>query len=139
MSSGCLESVCGCLGFARRFSDALTARRIYRSCVRPVRVAHRLPLAGMQFGERGLHRFRELRCSRSGTDFHVMNLKSLPHNRQSISLRGPRSPQALTGSLQGKTTSLRHPLILLSRHHRPDHARHLVGQGDHSPPFAACN
>lgn len=35
-------------------------------------------------------------------------------------------------SLQKKTTGLRHPIILFSRHDRPDHARHLVGQGDRS-------
>jgi len=64
-------------GFARRFSDVLAARRLYRSCVRPVRVAHRLPLAGMQFEERGPHRFRELRCSRPGTGFHVLNIEVL--------------------------------------------------------------
>lgn len=64
-------------GFARRFSDVLAARRLYRSCVRPVRVAHRLPLAGMQFEERGPHRFSELLCSSPGTGFHVLNIEVL--------------------------------------------------------------
>jgi hypothetical protein len=71
------RGVCGCPRFCKAISDVLAARRLYRSCVRPVRVAYGFPLAGTQFEERGPHRFRELRRSRPGTDFRVLNIEVL--------------------------------------------------------------
>ena len=42
------------------FFGNISARRFYRSCVRPLVVACCAPRAGMQFEEQGPHRFREL-------------------------------------------------------------------------------
>jgi hypothetical protein len=65
----------------------------------------------------------------SGLVYLVRTLKSLPHNRQSISLLEPRL-QALTTLPSIDGNGSRQTLIFLSRHHDPDDACHFVGQRD---------
>ncbi len=58
--------------FLTFFSAALLSLVCQASCV-----AWMLPRAGMQFEERGPHRFSELSRSSPGTGFHALNVEVL--------------------------------------------------------------
>lgn len=88
------------------------------------------PRAGMQFEERGPHRFRELGARAPGLVYPILNIEVLFASfRQSIFPPGLAAP-GITAMPSKEGSGSCHSVILLPRHHSPDDARHLVGERD---------
>jgi iron complex outermembrane receptor protein len=112
---------------ARGFSEIFRRSAV----VRPLDVAL-TPRAGMQSEERDHIGSASLMARVPGLVCLVLDLKSLPHNPQSISLPGPQ-PLGLTTLMPTTPT-----VTFLTCHHSPDNARRSCWPMRQQPPFSAC-